>query len=399
MDTIPPVFITKRASETEIITSLLNEASVSQFPFALWRLPHSSVKNLVISNHQQHLKADTVLEDLPAGFVFAPFDKKKERIYLPADYFFRFENGQLRTPGTPLEISSAAWLENIPSSDAQQKVKVGELNPMRYAEPSAINYITLVEDCIAEIEKGSFEKVVPSRTKRVPLTEDFDILKAFEKLCDRYPHALISFVNIPTVGTWLGATPEILISVEDKTIFRTMALAGTQRFTEGMNLKSVAWTQKDIEEQALVERYIISCFKRIRLREYEEHGPKTSVAGNLIHLKSDFLVDMKATNFPQLGTIMLDLLHPTSAVCGMPLETATDFIHRKEGYDRSFYSGYLGPVNIDNNINIFVNLRCMQIFKSEAILYAGAGVTIDSNPEQEFEETEMKFNTLLNVIF
>ena len=137
---------------------------------------------------------------------------------------------------------------------------------------------------------------------------------------------MISFVSIPETGSWLGASPELLVSVEDKTTFRTTALAGTLPYTEGTNLKTVAWTQKDIEEQALVERYIISCFKKIRLREYEEHGPKTVVAGNLMHLKSDFTVDMKATNFLQLGSVMLHLLHPTSAVCGVPLDTALEFL-------------------------------------------------------------------------
>jgi isochorismate synthase len=108
---------------------------------------------------------------------------------------------------------------------------------------------------------------------------------------------------------------------------------------------------------------------------------------------------MNATGFPQLGTTMLQLLHPTSAVCGMPLDKSLEFLKLHEGYDRSFYAGYLGPVNVNNNINIFVNLRCMQLMDHQAQLYAGAGVTIDSIPEEEFEETEMKFNTLLNVIF
>jgi isochorismate synthase len=212
------------------------------------------------------------------------------------------------------------------------------------------------------------------------------------------PNALISFVSTPEAGSWLGATPELLASVENKTIFKTIALAGTQPYYEGINLKSVAWTQKDIEEQALVERYIISCFKKIRLREYEEHGPRTTVAGNLLHLKSEFKVDMVATNFPQLGSVMLQLLHPTSAVCGVPLEPSLDFINQREGYRRQFYSGYLGPVNFNNNISIFVNLRCAQLLEQQAILYAGAGVTIDSIPEQEWAETEMKMKTLRNAL-
>jgi len=256
----------------------------------------------------------------------------------------------------------------------------------------------VIEKAISEIGLGTFEKIVPSRTKEILLPETFDVIDSFQKLCANYPEALISFVSVPGTGTWLGASPEVLVSVDDKTIFRTVALAGTLPWQPGIDIRSVAWTQKEIEEQALVERYVISCFKKIRLREYEEHGPKTIVAGNLMHLRSEFTVDIKATNFPQLGTVMLGLLHPTSAVCGMPLDPSLKFLQENERYDRSFYAGYLGPVNIKNKIGLFVNLRCMQLSGDEGILYAGAGVTIDSVPEKEWAETEIKFNTLLNVI-
>ena len=117
-----------------------------------------------------------------------------------------------------------------------------------------------------------------------------------------------------------------------------------------------------------------------------------------MHLKSDFKVDMKATNFPQLGTVMLDLLHPTSAVCGMPKDIALQYLNTYEGYARELYSGYLGPVNVQGNTSLFVNLRCLQWHASMARVYAGAGVTIDSQAQKEWEETEMKMNTLISVI-
>jgi isochorismate synthase len=175
-------------------------------------------------------------------------------------------------------------------------------------------------------------------------------------------------------------------------------LAGTQPYTSETDLKSVAWKEKEIEEQAFVSRYIINCFKKIRLREYEEHGPRTTVAGNVMHLKTVYEVDMKATNFPQLGTVMLKLLHPTSAVCGMPFDIAFDFLKKNEGYNREFYSGYLGTIQINQQSHIYVNLRCMQVFENFVRLYAGAGVTIHSNPEKEFEETEIKMQTIQNLL-
>ena len=82
----------------------------------------------------------------------------------------------------------------------------------------------------------------------------------------------------------------------------------------------------------------------------------------------------------------------------MPRQSALDFIKRTENFDRAFYTGYLGPVNMGEESHLFVNLRCMQLLAGEAVLYAGAGIIADSEPEMEWQETEIKCDTLLNVI-
>lgn len=392
MNATTSVSLTPR-TETEIINFLLAHALENELPIAVWRLPFSSTTYVVIADKYESLAKDSSIEELPSGFMFAPFDRERDAIFLPANFLFAFEGQQLREAKTPVETTSALWL-----SETFAPGKKTVLKPSGKAAEATTNFEALVKKATSAIEAQQFEKVVPSRTKRITLAADFDIVESFQKLATAYATALVSFVSVPRIGHWLGATPETLVTVEGKNIFKTVALAGTLPYKEGMNLKAVAWTEKEIEEQALVERYVISCFKKIRLREYEEHGPKTMVAGNLLHLKSEFVVDMAATNFPQLGTVMLQLLHPTSAVCGMPLEPALKFLRENEGYDREFYAGYLGPVNVQNNINLFVNLRCMKLMDGEAVLFAGAGVTVDSEPEKEFAETEMKFKTLLNIL-
>jgi isochorismate synthase len=385
-------------SETDYLRSLITHAFENNFSVAVWKLPDNSNKHLIISRRHELLKPDAPLEDLPQGFILAPFDRSADRIFLKADLSFKFADGTLKSSESPLEVTSAAWL----NTQFQKVIK--PLSPkfysLRYrpAESQKDAFMDVIAEGIKEIEKGTFEKIVPSLTQPINLPPDFDVVNVFQTLCATIPNALVSFVSTPETGSWIGATPELLVNVENKNTFRTIALAGTQAYREGVNLKTVAWTQKDIEEQALVERYIISCFKKIRLREFEEHGPKTVVAGNLLHLKSEFKVDMLATNFPQLGSVMLQLLHPTSAVCGVPLEPSLQFLSEKENYDRQFYAGYLGPVNYENDINVFVNLRCAQLMEDKAIFYAGAGVTIDSIPENEWSETEMKMNTLLRII-
>ncbi|MBW8049064.1 MAG: isochorismate synthase [Cytophagales bacterium] len=267
-------------------------------------------------------------------------------------------------------------------------------------------YCQIVKKAIREIKNGIFRKLVLSRTKTFELTQKLDPLLIFEKLCNAYPNSFIYLVSIPGNPTWMGASPEILLSVDHNNIFKTTAMAGTQPLKPGTSPKKAAWTQKEIEEQALVSRFIINCFKKIRLREFEEEGPKTIIAGNLMHLRTDYTVDMNAVNFPQLGTVMLDLLHPTSAVCGMPKNESMEFILANENYNREFYTGYLGPVNMPCQVetpdatetHLFVNLRCMQLSDNKAILYAGSGITEDSEPESEWEETELKCKTILDVI-
>ena len=250
-------------------------------------------------------------------------------------------------------------------------------------------FIDQVLQGIEAIRAGELLKIVPVKRKVVSLHKDFDLANTFLSLCKTYPNAFVNFFHVPDQGSWIGASPEILIKTEGDQ-FSTMALAGSQKAIGDNPLKHVAWTQKEIEEQALVGRYIVGCFKKIRLREYEEIGPKTDIAGNLLHLRTDFKVNMASTGFPQLGSVMLDLLHPTSAVAGMPRDKALEFIHQHEKFDRSLFSGYLGPVNIEGETAIYVNLRCAKLLANHAVLYAGAGVTEDSIPEKEWEETELK---------
>lgn len=372
----------REASTTELVSRILSRALERRQSFSLWKMPGKNEIYLILSDSVKYLD-DINLEGSETGFAFAPFDPVEKKIFFPADMLYQIENGAV-SPKAPAEILH----DSTPGELAfYQKPKRDE---------ATANFQQLVQASVASIEQGQFEKVVPSRFKDIAV-DKLNLVDAFERLCEKHPQALVSLVSSPGTGTWLGASPELLVSVIQNK-FKTVALAGTLPYSPDINLKSVAWTQKEIEEQALVCRYIINCFKKIRLREYEEHGPKTTVAGNVMHLKTEYEVDMLATNFPQLGSVMLKLLHPTSAVCGMPMESSIDFLKKQEGYQREYYSGYLGPVNLKTESHLYVNLRCFQWFSDQVRMYAGAGVTADSIAEQEWSETEMKMDNLRNIL-
>jgi len=359
---------------------LWKEAQQHDAAIAIWRLPNSDKRSLLIDTQGGHVTDSLDLQSFEPGFMAAPFVGKP--------YYFKAEH---------------LFVSEIPSV----QVSVKELFPSKAGSPKKENFLYWVNASIEEIKTGNFQKVVLSRTDEESLDADYSTLHFFESLCQVYPQAFVSAFYVPSLQqTWICATPEVLVSINEDGIFKTISLAGTQSVNnqEGQMTKpqDARWSQKEIEEQAFVSRYIIECFKKIRLREYIEIGPKTIQAGNLLHLKTEYQVDTKALNFPQLPGIMLSLLHPTSAVCGTPKEAAIDWIKQAEAHDREFYSGYVGPVNLNNAIYLFVNLRTVKIMKDSngylATYYAGCGITEDSDPEKEWEETEMKCQTLQRIL-
>lgn len=379
----------------ENLQELLSFSFQKKFAVALYHLPDAREVHLVIDLSGNPVLVKPELNQLPSGFIFSKFDNQDLSYFLKANLHISFKKGKM--------LSHTPETEDFLQQFSLEKEQISNDKISYYTNPEPLprlntDYRQVVQNGIEAIKNGDFIKVVPSRCKSISLPCDFNPVNAFQDLCERYPNAFVSLVSIPTIGTWMGASPEILIKTDAKQLFYTAAVAGTQAYQPEVPMWEVLWRQKEIEEQALVSRYIIDCFKKIRLREFCEEGPKTAQAGKMVHLRTDFAVDMKATNFPQLGNVMLELLHPTSAICGMPRKPAYEFLRQNEGYDREFYSGFLGPVNMQNATDIFVNIRCMQLWQDIAMVYAGAGVTRYSDPQQEWEETEMKCNTMLDVL-
>lgn len=342
---------------------------------AAWRLPHASEAFFLQDFSGGSLLSEGWnLSELGAGFLAAPF------IGLP---YFLQSDSLSSFPLTPVE-PAATFVAPVENTSKK------------------IEFLGWVSEAIQAIKRGPLQKVVLSRIDEQELPVGFSVMSALEELASAYPSAFVCAVYIPALhGVWMCATPEILVEHKEG-IFRTISLAGTQSGVDAdgfaLSPSQARWSQKEIEEQAFVSRYIIDCFKKIRLREYAEIGPKTISTGNLLHLKTEYLVDTHAMDFPQLPGLMLGLLHPTSAVCGTPKQEAIDFISTTESHDRSMYSGYLGPVNLSNATHLFVNLRTVKITGNKAIFYAGCGITEDSDPEKEWQETQMKCQTLQRIL-
>jgi isochorismate synthase len=239
------------------------------------------------------------------------------------------------------------------------------------------------------LHAGSCDKIVLSRTLRKTLPKTFSAGNMYGAACSMYPDAFVYLCHTPEIGTWLGCTPELLLSGESGR-WKTVALAGTKKSTD----RQVVWDSKNIQEQKIVTAYLE---KQLIIKNLNASisEPYTVKAGQMVHIKTDFQFEMPDQQ--PLGNL-LDFLHPTPAVCGYPKSEAYRLILAHEGYDRSYYSGFAGPLNMDGKTDLYVNVRCASLDTNVLTLYAGGGLMPDSELKSEWEETETKLQTLLSLM-
>lgn len=253
------------------------------------------------------------------------------------------------------------------------------------------NHIQLVNKALHEIEQGKASKIVVSRSKRIKLRR-FDLKNVINGIIRIYPTAFRYVWYHPDLGLWCGASPETLVKVDD-ICFTTMAMAGTKK-QDGTN--SPKWTSKERDEQQIVTNDITKNLGTVT-QIIKVSKPYTEFAGSLAHIRTDISGILKKGR-TTLESIV-SVLHPTPAVCGSPTKFANDFVNENEGYNREFYTGFLGPIMLlDDTSSLFVNLRCMKLNEDSATLFVGGGITAASIPLNEWNETQDKLQTMGQVL-
>ena len=352
----------------EIIIEKAENHFKQNLPFVLYCKPNS---DKVIGFFQKNDALFEATDYTEKGFVFATFDGTQNVLI----------------PENKSEIMYGVFQKN--------EIEIPEKKLNFQDEIAKINFETLVGKGIQAIKNNQFQKVVLSRKESVDV-ENFDLIKAFDNLVQLYSNAFVYCFYHPKVGTWLGATPEQLFKVEDN-FFKTIALAGTQK---DKGSAEVIWTKKEQEEQQFVTDYIVEKVKDFA-SEITVSSPYSVKAGSVWHIKTDISCSL---NFEFGLKKMIQLLHPTPAVCGLPKQQSKEFIVENENYNRTFYTGFLGELNMEYQTDLFVNLRCMEIeFASnlaltKANLFMGCGITKDSIPEKEWEESCNKSITMKRIL-
>ena len=358
-------------------SKLIDQLLDKNIAFAAWFFPGEADGGLLAANPENvtFLNRFNQLNG-EKGFVFAPFRITQTSPVILLKPGFLAENIQ--------EIETLD-INQLRSFEAE----AGQKEPYRFL--SKEEYFKAVENAVSEIKNGVLSKVIVSR--RIPVARENNLPgETFLKMKAQTPNAFCYLVNLPVAGTWMGATPEVLLQSSGDS-YETVSLAGTQVRRADSDY---AWHTKDIEEQAFVSRYMLDVFHRFGIDRYKTKGPDTMESGKVAHLTTSFYFQAEKINHC-LGDFIAEL-HPTPAVCGLPKDLADDFIRIHEKHHRKYYTGYLGPWRLNNEVRLFVNLRCAEVLPEQFVLYVGGGITNRSVPENEWEETIQKARTLLSVI-
>lgn len=235
------------------------------------------------------------------------------------------------------------------------------------------------------LETGELQKFVLSRTyfRKNVQHSDYEL---FIKATELYPDDFVVWFDTDRTGSWLSVTPELLMS-ERRGVCSMAALAATRQISDSTG--QVVWDEKDRLEQRLVADYIKGILLSMKV-SFSQGDVQTIRAGNLFHLKSLFQFHPKK----ECPGMLLRMLHPTPAVCGLPKVTAFEFIRKNEPVPREYYSGYTGCFNLLERTELYVTLRCMKRVGQGAVLYAGGGILPMSDMKKEWLETESKLLTI-----
>lgn len=355
---------------------VLDQLLSKNYRFAIYRLPHYQKVNFILQTDNRPTNYnDFYTLGKNKGFVVSPFS-----ISITNPVVLIIPNIYLEGEDVILNyIKSQTWHQNkILTKDIDE----GLDNYQQYE--SRFNFFQ------QKIDNHEVDKLVLSRTKDI-LREQISVGEIFEKAIHKYPNNFVYLCNTPESGAWLGCSPEILLSGRQN-IWKTHALAGTQKIES--EIESIIWDDKNRQEHTVVFDYLKNNLQNIGLQTVGSVA-KTIQSGDLAHLRSEFTFE---TNDMSSIDEVLTQLHPTPAVCGYPKDKALDIICNNEGYDRAYYSGFVGCYNIDNNSDLYVNLRCMQIFEDKFRLYAGGGIMPQSTAQSEWQETEYKLQTILSIL-
>lgn len=208
------------------------------------------------------------------------------------------------------------------------------------------------------------------------------------RLQNRFPECWTFHIN-----GMVGATPELLLGLHNQKL-TSHVLAGSCP-PEASRIQALVTSTKDLREHKISVKSVATALEPLVENIEVPDYPVVQILPNVAHLASDIQADTQQDAF-----VLLDAIHPSAAVGGVPTDMALDTIEELEGFDRRYYAGPVGWVDGIGDTQWGITLRCAEIHSdySGFSAYAGCGLLSDSDPSAEEAEINLKFQSILQAI-
>jgi len=267
------------------------------------------------------------------------------------------------------------------------------------ALPESEQFQKQVQETLRAIHSQQLQKQVVAQAFDVIRPQPFRREIALPRLRSRYPDCYIFSFSGEADSHFIGASPERLLSIRQGRLI-TDALAGSAPRGEtpeadreiGQRLLS---TPKEQREHQLVLDFIVERLEAEGLNPCYSTPPGLLRLSNIQHLHTPICAEVPSQISP---LTLVESLHPTPAVAGVPMAAACDRIRQGEACDRGLYAAPFGWIDPAGNSEFIVGIRSALIQQNQARLFAGAGIVADSNPEQELSEIQLKLQALAQAL-
>lgn len=290
----------------------------------------------------------------------------------------------------------ASKLESLLNIQANAEVKTPNILSSKGISPKdKKKWKALILNTLDKMLEQSISKIVVSRRVDLVLSGELnwdDVTKYFN---EHYPDCYV-FIYHNNYSTFFGATPERLIKIQDKKI-TIDALAGS--ISRGINE----------EEDKKFEREMLTSSKLNHEHDLVVHQLKKAISKYVSKITAHKIPFKKLLNIQHLHTLLeselipdtsifelIEAIYPTGAICGEPKDKALSLLKKIEDHKRGLYSGIIGYLNLADEGEFFIGIRSALQRENKLFAYAGGGIVEGSNPELEFEETELKLRAILN---
>lgn len=249
---------------------------------------------------------------------------------------------------------------------------------------------------LGRIRQGNIDKLVPSRRIFLRADEPFSSKDVLVNLIDGDARGTVFLYRYGDVF-FCGCTPELLLHKQDAHV-ESMCLAGTtscgsSKVERHMLADALMYDEKNRREHEYVVRFMREVFGRTCYNVTIPQEPSIRTLRHVQHLCTPVKADVME------GRTLLSLvsqLHPTPALSGTPVGEAMMTLREAEAYNRGFFGGAVGYVDGAGNGEFSVAIRSGVFDGESGWLYAGCGVVKGSNARAEFDEIDLKLQTILS---